>query len=64
MGLFARALIVLLIVAPILVRLGLVDRGGLIEGFVDLETRAGNSIANMVEQSITIVERSARGFSA
>ena len=61
MGLFRSLLLVLLIAAPILVRLEIVDRGGLVEGFVDLETRAGSSIANMVEQSITMVERSARG---
>lgn len=60
MGLFGRLFILLLIVAPILVRLGLVDRGGVITGFVDLETRAAAGVASLVEQSITLVEQSTR----
>ena len=63
MGLFGRVLIVLLIVAPILVRLGLVDRGGIVVGFVDLETRAAAGVASLVEQSITMVEQSTRRLS-
>jgi hypothetical protein len=48
-SLIGRLVILLLIVAPILVRLSIVDSYGLITGFVNLETRAGSSAAATFE---------------
>jgi hypothetical protein len=47
-SLIGRLVIVLLIVAPILVRLSIVDSYGLLTGFVNLETRAGSNAAAVV----------------
>jgi hypothetical protein len=50
MRMLGRILLVLLVVAPILTRLGLSDSYGLISGFVDIETRAVGSLVGAARQ--------------
>jgi hypothetical protein len=50
MRMLGRILLVLLVVAPILTRLGLSDSYGLISGFVDIETHAVGSLVSAARQ--------------
>ena len=50
--LIGAIIVLLLILGPILVRVGVADQAGFLQGFVDLETRAATDVIDWVRTLI------------